>query len=328
MNENNKEILKTAKALLEKYGDDVIVRSGRIIESIPTGSFSLDLAIGVGGLPRGRICDFYGRPSSGKSMVATSIVAQVQKAGGFSVYIDAENAFDEKWAKVLGVDSSPDKMIRISPSYGEQAFDIAETFIKAGVDLIVIDSTAALVPKEYTERSMEDGAVIGVQARLISMGLQKLTPLIARSKTVCLFIDQVRKNIGGNPYMHQEEESPTGGMALNFYSSVRVQVKRKDAIKDGDKLLGHRIAFLVKKNKVAPPLRTGEFDLYYDRGIDNTSELFDVALRLNIITRPDEGQMYFYGDKKWRGQNNVRDAISSDANLKEEILSKIRASFL
>lgn len=323
MPSNSKEILKVASDLLKKYGDDVVVRDGRKVDFIKTGSISLDAAIGIGGFPRGRICDLYGRESAGKSMVATCVVAEVQKFGGFPVYIDAENAFDERWAKVLGVDCTPEKLLRLSPSTGEQAFDIAEDVIKKGADLVVIDSTAALIPQECVERPMEDGALIGRQAALIARGVQKLTSIVAKTRSIVLFIDQVRKNIGGNPYLHQEDESPTGGLALGFYSSVRIRVRRKEAIKDGDKLLGHVIECFLKKNKVSPPLKKVEFSLYYDRGIDSTSEIFDVAVAKNILVHPEGGHSYTFGDFKWNGQAKVQEAIKTDPDLAAKLLEAI-----
>lgn len=325
MSRNDKLNIKTiTENILKEYGEDIIVAPGRKVESISTGSLSLDLAIGVNGLPRGRICDFYGRESAGKTMLAASVVASVQKNNGVAVYIDAENGFDEHWASILGVDLSKDKLIRISPDYGEQAFDIAEKFIRAGVDLIVIDSTAALVPKNFVERSMEDTALIGLQARMISLGLQRLTPLITKTNSVCLFIGQVRKNIGANPYLHGEDELPTGGLALGFYSSVRIRVRRKEAIKDAERVLGHRIECLVKKNKVAPPLKKTEFDIYYDRGIDQISELFSVATSLNIIQKPEDGIKYYYGDKSWRGQEKLKEEILNNPSFRDELLSKVK----
>lgn len=324
---NVKEIMKFAQTLTKKYGEDVLVRSGRQMEAISTGSLSLDLAIGVGGLPRGRICDFYGRESAGKSMIASSVVAQTQKLNGFPVYIDAENAFDEKFATILGVDCSEDKLLRLSPNTGESAFDMAEDSLKNGADLVVIDSTAALIPQECIDRPMEDGMLIGRQAALISRGIQKLTPIVAKTRSVLLFIDQVRKNIGINPHLHQEDESPTGGLALGFYSSVRIRVRRKEAVKDGDKLLGHKIECFLKKNKVSIPQKKAEFFIYYDKGFDNNAELFDVATARGVISRPeDKGMSYFFGDKKWVGQEKVKEAILSDESLRAQILEKLKAN--
>lgn len=322
--EEIKDIKKLTDYIRKKYGEDTIVSAGRKLDVISTGSISLDMAIGIGGLPRGRVCDFYGQYSAGKSMLASSVVAQCQKNGGICVYIDAENAFDEKFASILGVDLDPQKLIRVYPETGERAFDIAEQYIKAGVDLVVIDSSAALIPQEFVERSMEDSTLIGLQARLISRGLQKLTPCLAKSNSLCLFIGQVRNGIGGNPYLHQDTEQPTGGLALGFYSSVRVKVSRKEAIKDGDKLLGHKIHCLVKKNKVAPPLKVADFNLIYNSGIDNSSEIFEAAIGLGIITKPEDGIKYFYGDKSWTGMPKLKSEFESNQDFRIEILTKVK----
>jgi len=315
------DLKKLSEYIKEKYGEDTLILPGTKHEFYSTGSIGLDIAIG-GGLPKGRICDYYGLPSAGKSMLSLSAIAQVQKNNGVCAYIDAENAFDERWAKVLGVDLSPERLIRINPSHGEQVFDLTEEFIKCGIDLIVIDSTAALIPLELVERSMEDASLIGLQARLISKGLQKITPLVSKAKSIVLFVNQVRKNIGGNPYL-REEESPTGGLALGFYSSVRIKITRKEPIKEKDILLGHRIHCLVKKNKISPPLKEATFDLYYDKGIDNISELFDAAINLGIIVRPPDSIKYHYGDVVLKGQEKVKEWIKGDPKVQEELIQKI-----
>ena len=317
------DLSKFISSINKDYGDGIIVLPGKKIEAIQTGSLSLDLAIGIGGFPRGRICDIYGLPSSGKSLVAISVASQVQKAGGTVVYIDAEASIDERWAKIIGLDTKDiNSFIRLVPESGEQAFDIVEKSVKDGVDLIVVDSSAALVPQEALERAMEDGQTIGTQARLISNGLRKLTSVISRSQSLCLFIDQVRTNINTNPYLRQEEHSPTGGMALGFYSSVRVGLKRKEAFKDGDRVIGHRVAFIIKKNKVAPPLRTGEFTIYYDSGINTNEELFDMSLNLNILKL--EGKTYTFDGQKWIGQEKAREAILQNKEIQEKLLSQVK----
>jgi recombination protein RecA len=318
-----KELNKVNDYITKKYGEDIIIVPGKKVDVVSTGSIGLDLAIGIGGLPRGRICDFYGLPSAGKSMLASSVIAQVQKAGGKCVLIDAENGFDEHWASILGVNADPNELIRIFPDTGEQAFDMTEEYLNAGIDLIVIDSTAALVPKEFLERSMEDSALIGLQARMISRGCQKLVSVVRRTRGIVLFIDQVRKKIG-TFVGHGEAESPTGGLALEFYSSVRVRVQRKEALKDGDTLLGHKIEVQVKKNKLAPPLKKAAFDLFYDGGIDNASEIFEAATSLGVITKPETGIKYFYKDKSWTGQEKLRTEIKENKELQAELLVGIR----
>lgn len=315
----DKELGKINDYISKKYGEDIIVVPGKKHDVVSTGSIGLDLAIGVGGLPRGRICDFYGMPSAGKSMLASSVIAQVQKGGGKCVLIDAENGFDEHWASILGVNSDPNELIRIFPDTGEQAFDMTEEYLKAGIELVVIDSTAALVPQEFLERSMEDSALIGLQARMISRGCQKLVSTVRKTKGIVLFIDQVRKKIG-TFVGHGEAEAPTGGLALEFYSSVRVRVQRKEALKDGETLLGHKMNVLVRKNKVAAPLKKAEFDLFYDRGIDNASEVLEAALTLGVITKPETGIKYFYKDKTWTGQEKMKTEIAESKELQAMLL--------
>lgn len=320
--DKEKLLSKTMGEIADSYGNDVIFDPKKSIEVLPTGSIGLDLATGIGGWPRGRVVDLYGKESSGKSLLALLTIAEIQKQGGYCVFIDAEHAFYTKWAEKQHVDPSHNLTI-LQPDNGEQAFNMAEKVIRTGaVDLVVIDSTAALVPMSIVESDMEDKKIAD-QARLISVGLQKLTPLVSKTKTVLMFIDQVRGQIGGMRMPGMPEiEKPTGGAALNFYSSCRFRVKKKEPIKDGDRVIGNRILVQNKKNKVAPPFKETEFDLYYETGIDHVSEIFENCLNTKTITL--EGRSYSYKDTKWIGQDKCRDAIKGDTKLQEELVSELK----
>lgn len=308
-----------------EYGSSVIANTNDKIEVIPTGSIGLDFVTGCGGYPRGRIVELYGRASSGKSLLSLLAIAQVQKMGGYAVLVDCENAFYTKWAQKHHVD--PSKNLKIfQPDNGEQAFNIVEKVVRTGaVDLVVVDSTAALVPMSIVNSNMEDKKIAD-QARLISMGLQKLTPLICKTKTVLMFIDQVRVAIGtyGNP------EKATGGAALEFYSSQRFKVSKKEVIEDADKkVIGYRIKVKNFKNKLAPPLQETEFDLYYDTGIDIQSEIFYNALKYGVLKL--EGKTYSYKDLKWVGQDKCKEAIKGDDKLQKGLvieLDKVKKSLI
>ena len=288
------------------------------IDVISTGAIGLDIAIGIGGLPRGRIVEVYGPESSGKTTVALSCVASAQKDGGIAAFIDAEHALDPVYAKALGVDV--DNLIISQPDTGEQALEITEALIRSGaIDIIVIDSVAALVPKAEIEGDMGDSHV-GVQARLMSQALRKLTGSIKKSNCVAIFINQLREKVGimfGNP------ETTTGGRALKFYSSVRLDVRKIDTIKQGDKILGSRTRVKVVKNKVAPPFKQAEFDIMYGEGISKIGDLLDIAANVDIVKK--SGSWYNYQDiKLGQGRENVKKFLADNMDLTNEIEEKVR----
>lgn len=279
------QALATAIAAIEKeYGKGSIMTLADArplaVEAIPTGSLSLDLALGVGGVPRGRIVEIFGPESSGKTTLAMSIVAEAQKLGGLAAFIDAEHAFDPEYGRQIGIDL--DQLLISQPDTGEQGLEIAETLVRSNaVDVIVIDSVAALVPRSEIEGEMGD-AQVGSQARLMSQALRKLTAITGKSKTCVIFINQIRMKIGvmfGNP------ETTTGGMALKFYSSVRMDIRRIETLKDGDEAIGTRVRVKVVKNKVAPPFRSAEFDLIFPRGISREGDLLDLGVKYNLIEK-------------------------------------------
>ena len=321
-NEEKLKALQAAMAKIEKnYGHGSIMRLGEEniekIDSIPTGSISLNCALGVGGYPKGRIIEIYGPESSGKTTLALHAIAECQKQGGIAAFIDAEHAFDRFYAHKLGVDT--DNLLVSQPDNGEQALEIADQLISsAAVDIIVIDSVAALTPKAEIEGDMGDNKV-GLQARLMSQALRKLTATISKTKTTCIFINQLREKIGvmfGNP------ETTTGGNALKFYSSVRIDIRKKEAIKNGDQVVGNTVKVKIVKNKVAPPFRKCEFDIMFGTGISRSSELVDLGTSLEILTK--SGSWFSYEDSKLaQGREAVKQVLEDNPELAEEIEAKI-----
>ncbi|EQG68257.1 protein RecA [Clostridioides difficile DA00154] len=318
--------LNEALGKIEKdFGKGSVMKLGEAtsmsIDVISTGAIGLDIAIGIGGLPRGRIVEVYGPESSGKTTVALSCVASAQKDGGIAAFIDAEHALDPVYAKALGVDV--DNLIISQPDTGEQALEIAEALIRRGaIDIIVIDSVAALVPKAEIDGDMGDSHV-GLQARLMSQALRKLTGSIKKSNCVAIFINQLREKVGimfGNP------ETTTGGRALKFYSSVRLDVRKIDTIKQGDKVIGSRTRVKVVKNKVAPPFKQAEFDIMYGEGISKIGDLLDIAADVDIVKK--SGSWYSYNDTKLgQGRENVKKFLEDNLDLTTEIDEKVRAFY-
>ena len=320
------QALNQALGKIEKdFGKGSVMRLGEAtsmnIDVISTGSIGLDIAVGIGGLPKGRIVEIYGPESSGKTTVALHTVAEAQKNGGIAAFIDAEHALDPVYAKALGVDI--DNLIISQPDTGEQALEITEALIRSGaIDIIVVDSVAALVPKAEIEGEMGDSHV-GLQARLMSQALRKLTGSIKKSNCVAIFINQLREKVGimfGNP------ETTTGGRALKFYSSVRLDVRRIDSIKQGDKVLGNRTRVKVVKNKVAPPFKQAEFDIMYGEGISKIGDLLDIAADIDIVKK--SGAWYSYNDTKLgQGRENVKKFLEDNLDLTTEIDEKVRAFY-
>ena len=315
--------LNEALGKIEKdFGKGSVMRLGEAtsleIDTISTGSIGLDIAIGIGGLPKGRIVEIYGPESSGKTTVALHCVAEAQKNGGIAAFIDAEHALDPVYAKALGIDV--ENLIISQPDTGEQALEIAEALIRSGaIDIIVVDSVAALVPKAEIEGDMGDSHV-GLQARLMSQALRKLTGSIKKSNCVAIFINQLREKVGimfGNP------ETTTGGRALKFYSSVRLDVRKIDTIKQGDKVLGSRTRVKVVKNKVAPPFKQAEFDIMYGQGISKIGDLLDIAADIDVVKK--SGSWYNYQDVKLgQGRENVKKFLEDNMDLTNEIEAKVR----
>ena len=315
--------LNQALGKIEKeFGKGSVMKLGEAtsmaIDVISTGSIGLDIAVGIGGLPKGRIIEVYGPESSGKTTVALHTVAEAQKQGGIAAFIDAEHALDPVYAKALGVDI--DNLIISQPYTGEQALEIAEALIRSGaIDIIVVDSVAALVPRAEIEGDMGDSHV-GLQARLMSQALRKLTGSIKKSNCVAIFINQLREKVGimfGNP------ETTTGGRALKFYSSVRLDVRKIDTIKQGDKVLGSRTRVKVVKNKVAPPFKQAEFDIMYGEGISKVGDLLDIASDIDIVKK--SGAWYSYNDTKLgQGRENVKKFLQDNPDLIKEIDEKVR----
>jgi recombination protein RecA len=308
--------------IVKRYGEGSIMRMGEAhqltVEAIPTGSLSLDIALGVGGLPRGRITEIYGPESSGKTTLCLHTVAEVQKLGGMAAYIDMEHAMDPVYAARLGVDV--DNLLISQPDMGEQALEITETLVRSGaVDLVVIDSVAALVPRAEIEGDMGD-ASMGMQARLMSQALRKLSGAINQTKTAVIFTNQLRQKIGvmfGNP------ETTTGGMALKFYASVRLDVRRIQSIKVGAEIIGSRVRVKVVKNKVAPPFRTAEFDIMYNEGISKVGDIIDLATQLELITK--RGAFFSYGDiRLGQGRENAKEFLRQNPEISNEIEAAIR----
>jgi recombination protein RecA len=326
--EVNTEKLKALQLTMEKldkaYGKGAVMKLGdspvEKVEVIPTGSITLDLALGVNGYPKGRVVEIYGPESSGKTTLAIHAIAEVQKQGGIAAFIDAEHAFDQFYAKKLGVDI--DNLLISQPDNGEQALEIADNLIRSGaIDLIVVDSVAALTPKAEIEGEMGDSQM-GLQARLMSKALRKLTGSINKAGTCCIFINQLRDKIGvmfGNP------ETTTGGNALKFYSSIRIDIRKAAQIKEGEEILGNRVKVKVVKNKVAPPFRRAEFDVMYGEGISKVGEIIDLGVDLNILKK--SGSWFSYGETRLgQGRDSVKSLIQDNPELMEELEAKIKSA--
>ncbi|HHT62435.1 MAG: recombinase RecA [Bacillota bacterium] len=306
-----------------QFGKGSIMRLGEAstkigIEVIPTGSLALDLALGVGGVPRGRVVEIYGPESSGKTTVALHIVAEAQKMGGTAAFIDAEHALDPLYAQNLGVDL--DNLLVSQPDTGEQALEIAEALVRSGaIDVIVIDSVAALVPRAELEGDMGD-AHVGLQARLMSQALRKLTGSIGKSRTTTIFINQIREKVG---VMYGNPETTPGGRALKFYASVRMEVRRTETLKQGTNMIGNRTRVKIVKNKVAPPFKQADFDIMYGLGISKEGNLLDIGTELSIINK--SGSWYSYGDERiGQGRENAKEYLKTHPDIAQEIEKKIR----
>ena len=327
INEDKQRALEAAISNIEKqFGKGSIMKLGDStknlnVETVPTGSLSLDLALGLGGVPKGRIVEIYGPESSGKTTVALHMVSEVQKRGGVAGFIDAEHALDPVYAKNIGVDI--DKLYISQPDSGEQALDIAETMVRSGaVDIIIVDSVAALVPKAEIDGEMGDSHV-GLQARLMSQALRKLTAVISKSNCTVVFINQLREKIGvmfGNP------ETTTGGRALKFYASVRLDVRRVEALKQGGEVIGNRTRVKVVKNKVAPPFKEAEFDIMFGEGISTVGDILDLAASIKLVVK--SGAWYAYeGEKIGQGRENAKQYLKDNPAVCDEIAAKVRAHF-
>ena len=322
----NKEKMKALQLVLDKmdktYGKGAIMRMGEQaienVEVIPTGSLGLDIALGIGGLPKGRVIEIYGPESSGKTTLTLHAIAEVQKAGGVAAFIDAEHAFDRTYAEKLGIDTN--NLLISQPDNGEQALEITENLIRSGaIDIIVIDSVAALVPKSEIEGEMGDSKM-GLHARLMSQALRKLTGTINKTGCCCIFINQLRDKIG---VMFGSPETTTGGNALKFYASVRLDIRRIGQLKDGDTVIGNRTRVKVVKNKVAPPFRMAEFDILYGEGISKVGEIIDLGVELNIIKKA--GSWFSYGETKiGQGRDAVKMLLNDNPELMTEVEDKIR----
>ncbi|MDA9863515.1 recombinase RecA [Flavobacteriales bacterium] len=325
---DNKDKLKALQLTLDRldktYGKGTVMKLGdeavEKVDAIPSGSLSLDIALGVGGFPRGRVVEIYGPESSGKTTLATHAIAEAQKAGGICAFIDAEHAFDKYYAEKLGVDT--ENLLISQPDNGEQGLEIADNLIRSGaIDLIVIDSVAALTPRAEIEGEMGDSSV-GLQARLMSKALRKLTSTINKTGCCCVFINQLREKIGvmfGNP------ETTTGGNALKFYSSVRIDIRRSSQIKDGDVVMGNRTKVKIVKNKVAPPFRRAEFDIMYGKGISKVGEIIDLGVDLGIVKK--SGSWFSYGETRLgQGRDSVKNLLEDNIELMEELEGKIKAA--
>jgi recombination protein RecA len=326
VSDDRKAALDNALKKIEKnFGKGSIMRMGdkadTRISTVPTGSLSLDEALGVGGFPRGRIVEIYGPESSGKTTVALHAVAEVQKRGGTAAYIDAENALDPAYAQALGVNI--DELLLSQPDTGEQGLEICDALVSSGaIDIVVVDSVAALVPRAEIEGEMGDTHV-GLQARLMSQALRKLSGTINKTKTIALFINQIREKVGvmfGNP------ETTPGGRALKFYSTVRLEVRRAEQIKDGSDIIGNRVRIKVVKNKVAPPFKTAEVDIMYGEGISKTGELIDMAVEKEIVKK--SGSWFSYGEERiGQGRENAKKYMKEHPDIMEEVTKKVRAAY-
>ena len=322
--EKLKSLEATLGSIEKSYGKGAIMRLGdsaiEKISSIPSGSIALDDAMGVGGYPKGRVVEIYGPESSGKTTLALHLIAEAQKAGGIAAFIDAEHAFDRFYAEKLGVDTA--NLFVSQPDHGEQALEIADSLIRsAAIDVVVIDSVAALTPKSEIEGEMGDSKM-GLQARLMSQALRKLTANISRTGTICVFINQLREKIGvmfGNP------ETTTGGNALKFYASIRLDIRKVSQIKDGENISGNRVRVKVVKNKVAPPFKKAEFDIVYGEGISRIGEIIDLGVELNIIKK--SGSWFSYGETKLgQGRDGVKSLLADNPDLVMELTQKITES--
>ena len=325
--ENKKKALDAAIAKLEKdFGKGTVMKLGDPaaqvqVETVPTGSLSLDIALGMGGVPKGRIVEIYGPESSGKTTVALHMIAEVQKRGGIAGFIDAEHALDPVYAKNIGVDI--DELYISQPDSGDQALEITETMVRSGaIDIIVVDSVAALVPKQEIEGDMGDSHV-GLQARLMSQALRKLTPVISKSNCVVIFINQLREKVGvmfGNP------ETTTGGRALKFYASVRMDVRRIETLKQGGEMVGNRVRVKIVKNKIAPPFKEAEFDIMFGKGISREGDILDLAENVDVINK--SGAWYAYnGEKIGQGRENAKTYLASHPEIMEEVEEKVREHY-
>jgi recombination protein RecA len=319
--EKNKGVDNVVSEIREKFGDGVIMKLGDVkhvdVASVPTGSISLDLALGIGGIPRGRVVEIYGPESSGKTTLTLHIIANTQRAGGVAAFIDAEHALDPEYAKRIGVNVND--LLISQPDNGEQALDVVDALVNSGaIDMVVVDSVAALVPKAEIEGDMGDSHM-GRQARLMSQALRKLTAIISRSNCTVIFINQIRMKIGvvfGNP------ETTTGGNALKFYSSVRVEVRRSAQIKKGEDIVGNRTKVKIVKNKVAPPFRTAEFDIMYNEGISAAGDVLDTGVKYEVVTK--KGNSYSFGEIKLGvGREPAKAFLKADKKIQAEISKQI-----
>ena len=326
-NEDKQKALDAAILKLEKdFGKGTVMKLGDAganvsVETVPTGSLSLDIALGLGGVPKGRVIEVYGPESSGKTTVTLHMIAEVQKRGGIAGFIDAEHALDPVYAKNIGVNI--DELYISQPDSGDQALEIAETMVRSGaMDIIVIDSVAALVPKQEIEGDMGDSHV-GLQARLMSQALRKLTPVISKSNCVVIFINQLREKVGvmfGNP------ETTTGGRALKFYASVRMDVRRIETLKQNGEMVGNRTRIKIVKNKIAPPFKEAEFDIMFGKGISKEGDILDLATKLDLVNK--SGAWYAYnGDKIGQGRENAKIYLGQPPEIMEELEEKIRAHY-
>ncbi|MBE5757343.1 MAG: recombinase RecA [Clostridiales bacterium] len=323
MDENKRKQLEQAISQLEKqFGKGTVMKLGdeaqKSIDVIPTGCMTLDYALGIGGVPKGRIIEIYGPESSGKTTVTLHILAQAQKMGGTAAFIDAEHALDPQYASKLGVDI--DNLYISQPDTGEQALEICEALVRSGaVDCIVIDSVAALTPRAEIDGEMGD-SFVGIQARLMSQALRKLTAIVNKTNACVIFINQLREKIG---VMYGNPETTTGGKALKFYSSIRMDIRKSDVIKDGSEIIGNRTKVKIVKNKLAPPFKTAEFDIMYGTGINNEGCVIDMAIELDVIQK--SGSWYSYnGEKIGQGKDNVRIFLQENPETMEEVQNLIR----
>mgnify|MGYP000286643907 CR=1 FL=1 len=324
--EDRQKALETALGQIEKqFGRGAVMKLGQDstlnVEAIPTGSLSLDIALGIGGVPRGRIIEIYGPESSGKTTVALHVVAQAQKMGGEAVFIDVEHALDPVYAQALGVDI--DSLLVSQPDTGEQALEICEALVRSGaIDVVVVDSVAAMTTKAEIEGEMGD-SFVGLQARLMSQALRKLTGAISKSNAVCIFINQLREKIGvtfGSP------ETTTGGRALKFYASIRIDIRKSDVIKQGTDFVGNRVKVKIAKNKVAPPFKTAEFDIVYGQGISKEGDILDLASEVDIVNK--SGAWYAYGETRiGQGRENAKTFLKEHPDMCREIENKVREHY-